>query len=395
MKDTLLHVELSIPMPVESGLIYDKSWLLHAIATYKDRSVLAFGGHGTTKHENMGRIAADLKPDDDGTYLLELGAVLADRLPSLNEQQEYCLSVPAVNPGDPKDVCFSNQMVRVRFLRNHDFYHIMCPLYRLRTVQEDRALAPENAHVEYLQTVATCRYRVPGSDAEEALSDHLDHCIGDFIGRINRVLAGHLMVAAEHAGILTPSYDYGTFDHIYLFMRGADPEVVHGERLILSLFRAALVAQNYDTTVATRFTQYVSGQEAGNDVLRLLRSAKSYIEGGVLHLALLQLAIAAEIATTRYIHAEYIRRGVSKNKLDDRKAEITFSIMLNIELIALAPDGQKPESQLIGQIDRIRRLRNELMHSGSFASSTDDLRKLHEAVRRFVSYIEAISPKAA
>ena len=395
MADTLLHVRLSIPVPVESGLIAGKTWLLQAIAEFEDRLVLAFGGRGTTKHTNMGRIASEIRSRGDGTFLIELGAVLSDRLPTLNEQHEYCVTVPSDDGQAPKELCFSNQIVRVRFLRNHEFHHVIAPLYRLREVQENESLAPPNAHVEYLPTVATARYSIEGADADDALSKNLQGCIGDFIGRLNRVMAAHLMVAPDEAGILTPTYDYGSFDHIYLLIVDVENQKAHAERVVLSLFRAALIAQNYEKNIETRFRAHLAGEAVIEDVARLLRSAKSYIEGGVLHLALLQLAIAAEVATTRYIHDEYIKRGVSKGKLDARKAEITFSIMLNIELMALAPDDQKPDIDLVGQVDRVRRLRNDLMHSGTFSASTDDLRSLYESVRRYVQYIECVTSPAA
>jgi hypothetical protein len=105
---------------------------------------------------------------------------------------------------------------------------------------------------------------------------------------------------------------------------------------------------------------------------------------------LLHLAIAAELATTRYVHAEYIARGVSKTKLDNSKTEIAFSIMLNIEIPALSPPDQKPDRQLLGKIDRIRTLRNDLMHYGRFASTQSELRELYSASKQFIEYLDTI-----
>lgn len=368
-----------------------ESWLMQSIIGFRDRLALAFGGVGTTKHENLGRIAEGLVARSDGTFVVEVGAVLHDLLPLPGSQHEYALEVPAERPNDAKQLHFSNQLVRVRYLRDGDPRHLLCPLYRLAEVRDGHTIAPRDAPFENLKTFVSARYEMAGSDADDALSSHLEPAILDFIGRINRVIAAHLLVATEQAGLLNPVYDYGSFDYMYLLIAGADPDKRRPERLGLSLHRNSLVTGAYTETEAATFYGYIAGQIEPDDVARLLRSAKGYIEGGVLHLALLQLAIAAELETTRYVHAEYLRRGVSKTKLDDRKAEITFSIMLNIEVMAIAPVDMKPDRQLIGRIDRIRNLRNDLMHYGKFKVTQQELRDLHGATKTYVQFLKRVA----
>jgi hypothetical protein len=394
VKSTLLHVKLDVPSPIEAAAFNGRSWFLQSVVGYRDRLALAFGGVGTTKHPNMGRISADLLSRPGGTFLIELGAILLDRLPSPNSDQEYALSVSNDRGEDSKGLFFSNQLVKVSFLSEGDPCHLICPLYRLPEIRERKTVAPPDAHIEYLKTAVTARYEIAGEDAEDALATHIENCVLDFIFRINRVLAAHLLVAPEEFGILTPSYDYGSFDYLYLFTCGADESKIRAERLGLTLFRTTLVGPRYNAEQTATLHEYLTGERQPDDVSRLMRSAKSYIEGGILHLALLQLTIAAELATTRYVHTEYLRRGVSKSKLDDRKAEITFGIMLNIEVTALAPSENKPDRQLLGRIDRIRNLRNELMHSGRFSTSQEELRELYNATKHYVRFLTQVSQAA-
>jgi len=293
MKNTLLHVELVVPQAIETPKPNPHARFLQSISGFRDHRALGWGAPGTTKSENMGRIAAELAPDADGTFLIELAAVLQDRLPSSESQHEYVLSVPDTQGRNPKEMCFSNQMVRVRFLRNNDPYHLICPLYRLKEVREGKTAAPTDAPFEYLRTVVATRYKLAGHDADDALSTDLEQHVFDFISRVNRVLAAHLLVASEQAGILTPSYDAGSFDYLYVLLSGANPANIRSERLGLSLFRTSIVGLEYDAEQTAEFSDYLSGVREPDDAVLLVRSAKSYLEGGVLHLALLQLAIAA------------------------------------------------------------------------------------------------------
>lgn len=384
----LSHIELYAPTAIEAPPVQPATWLLQAITPFRDLRLIAFLGQ--PKHENLGRLITGLAPREDGTFLVEFGAILADHLPNLHNQPEYLLHLPETEAHAARDLCFSNQLVRLRFLLNGDPYHLICPLYRLQRVREGKTAAPAEAHAEYLKTVVTARYEIPGYDVEDALSSHVDSAVADFIACINHVVAAHLVVAREEWGILTPTYDHGSFEHLYLLIAGADPTKVMPERLALTLFRAALGSSTYTKEDEELFRAAVSGANKNDDAVLFLRSAKSYIEGGTLHLALLQLAIAAEIATMRYVHSEYIRRGVSKTKLQERQSEISFGIMLNLEVIALAPPSRPPDRQLLGRVDRLRKLRNDLMHNGKFGASLLELRQMHAAVKQYVAYLREI-----
>lgn len=386
----MFHVDLVAPTPTPEPATEGYSWLLNAVVVTVDRIVIAFGGKGTRKHESLGRLFSSLVRRDDGTFRVELGAVLADRLPRLNLAEEYMLDVGLNESDAGKRLCFSNQIVRLRYADSDgEMVTGTVPLRNLAAVHGGEKI-PSTAHVEYLPTVATSQYDLPGEDPEEALSQGLEAAIDDFISRINRVVAAHLMLAPENAGILTPSYDRGTFPSMNLFVAGKEDRL-EGGRLGLSAFRIKLVAPNLDGESAAQLRQLVSNGESLDDVAQVLRAARSYIEGGMLEFALLQLAIAAEMATTRFVHEEYEKRGVSRTKLDRLRTELKFSILLNIEVMALAPSDHKPDRDVLGAVDRVRDLRNKLMHYGIFESTVDELRELRGAVERHVKYLRSIA----
>ena len=370
-----------MPTPIDRPQTLSGTRLLQAITPFRERRVIVI--LGAPKHQNLGRLVSGILPRHDGTFLIEIGAVLSDHLPSLHGQHEYSLAVPASPAHATRQLFFSNQMVRVRWSRDNDPLQVICPLYRLDELRSGPLAAPPEAHVEYLSTVVTAQYGVPGTDPEHALSSHIYDAVGDFVSSINAIANAHCQVAREEWGILTPVYDYGAFDHFYLLIAGADAKRVVQERLALNAFRVGLGSPTYKMQDEATFRSLVSGETSTDDVVFLLRAARSYIEGGILNLALVQLAIAAELATGRFVRQEYARRRAS-TKLP------AFATMLNREVSALAPPESQPDRQLLQVIDQVRTYRNNMMHEGKFAATVNDLRRWHAAVKSYVSFLRSL-----
>lgn len=69
---------------------------------------------------------------------------------------------------------------------------------------------------------------------------------------------------------------------------------------------------------------------------------------------------------------------------------MTFSRMLNVDVMALSPPGMKPDPNLIGSINRIRTLRNTTMHEAQFTVSQDELRRLHRQTGEYVRFLDDV-----
>ena len=78
-----------------------------------------------------------------------------------------------------------------------------------------------------------------------------------------------------------------------------------------------------------------------------------------------------------YLHDLKLKLGASKSKLDDFEEEVPFSYMLNIECPVLIGNLTDDERQTIGEMDRIRKKRNAIIHKGEEVSEQEAL----EAIR--------------
>lgn len=86
--------------------------------------------------------------------------------------------------------------------------------------------------------------------------------------------------------------------------------------------------------------------------------------------ALLQAFIFCETIISEFLYKKKIAAGVSKNKLKDLEKEIPISYMIGIELPCFIKCDKK-DRELLGEVDRIRNLRNSVVHRGSHVSEKD------------------------
>lgn len=118
----------------------------------------------------------------------------------------------------------------------------------------------------------------------------------------------------------------------------------------------------------------------GREFLESARHAAFHIKN--FKYSLLEAFISSEYVVTKYLTDEKIKRGVSIGKLKDYDSEVTMSYKLNIELPVFLEKLNDKERQLIGNVDRVRRWRNDIVHDGKIPSE-DEATFAVEAVSEF------------
>ena len=99
--------------------------------------------------------------------------------------------------------------------------------------------------------------------------------------------------------------------------------------------------------------------------------------------ALLQAFIYCETLIAGFLRKKKLAAGVSNKKLGDLESEIPISYMIAVELPCFI-SCDKNKRQQLGELDRIRRLRNDVVHRGGEVSekdarsALDALEKLHD-----------------
>jgi hypothetical protein len=103
---------------------------------------------------------------------------------------------------------------------------------------------------------------------------------------------------------------------------------------------------------------------------------------------LLDAFIAAETLVTDFLYKEKVKRGVSKKKLDNYKTEIGVSYLLNVDLPLLIDNIDDQKRQIIGNVDKVRKLRNDFVHNGRQVSEKEAL----DALNYVLALVKMLNP---
>lgn len=413
-KSLILYIRLHVPPAGPETALEGKSWLLVSATKIKDLEIYGFADPSKMKAPNLGRVFSDILPRNGNEFTLELGVLLPDLFPNMDGKPDFIADV--LKDGERHPICVSNRMAKLRFSTGNEQWHVIVPRStlpdektpsagvgsaseqspataaavdeKMRAMREAFGIPAEGVHTEMLRTMVTARFPIRGADAEEALSADVSSCLSEFIDLLNRFVVSNLMVESDQPAITTPIYDTNTFDSIYFMVQGQDPEKIGIGRLGLNLAKLQLNSGSHAAEQSAKVRSYLDGTLRVDEARRFLASARSFMDGGVLQSALLHLAIAAEMATTRFVHKKLVEAGVSKNKLDEAGEQLTFSKMLNIDLFVVCPQDKKPDRQLVGKINEIRTMRNGLMHEGRFGADGAKVRELYFAAKAFLKFLE-------
>lgn len=394
MRSPIIYVELATPDVPEESTIEDHSWMLSCASGYYDLRGYYFAAPGVQKHAKLGTLFEDVAPKDGCHFQLELGVILPDLFPNLDGKPEYTLAVSGGST--ERQLCFSNVMARLRYVKNDTFLHALIPRRSLAKVRAGKAaLLPPDASVELLRTFSTSRFDITGSSAEEALETWAESCIHDLVDDLNRCLKAMPFVDSAAGRVYTIAYSRASLPSFYFIIKGElDDKAGHGW-ISPHVGRSMLNPPDLPPDKAELLRRYVSGAEPLDDIEAILHSAQSFLDGGVTEYVLLLSVVAAEVATQRYVHKRLLSSGISKNKLDDAEKTLTYSLMLNVILSAVAPGNNKPDKGLLGKMNRARSLRNAYMHAGELPRDTSEVVRLYEDTKTFVQYLRRLEQQSA
>jgi hypothetical protein len=318
-----------------------------------------------------------------------LGVALSDLFPNLEGQPEFSIMVS--HEGGRKELCFSNVMARLRFVKDEHLLHALVPRRALPKVRAGEVdFIPKEASVELLRTFATSRFDVTGSTAEEAFETHCDSCIHDMIERLNRCLKTLPFVDLAPGRVYSMAYSRANLPPFYFILKGESEKNLGHGWISPHVGRTILNPPDLPSDRATLLKEYLDGTKTVDNIEALLHAAQTFVDGGVIEYVLLLTVIAAEVATQRFVHKRLLSSSVSKNKLDEADKDLTYSLMLNIVLFAVTPEGRKPDRELIGKMNRARSLRNDYMHDGTLPKDSKEVVALFEQTRTFVAYLHAL-----
>ncbi len=368
---------------------------MFGLSVFNDDKILAFGPLAPDKGTDLGPVFSDIRPRNNSEFTLELAAILPDRWPGFEGKPDRAVGVPLYY-GEEIEVCVSNQMLRLCYKVGDTFCHALCPEMFFKDIAaREKGPIPSNAHVELLNTMVSSRFLIKGENPGAALEANINRCIDRFLEAVNAMLSAHMMIEDRSRLMLCKAIDRSVMSELYLVLQGSDPGRYAMNRMCLDPYRASLADRSYSPGETKRFEALVSGREKDDVVVHVLNSGKSCLEAGLFEQAMLEIALAAEIATTRFLRGSLIRANSPAPSAESSAgAHPAFAHMLNVMVLAHCPQDGQPSPSLISDMNRIRELRDDLVRENALGASVSEMYRLHAQVRQFVSFLEEAGTQA-
>lgn len=135
-----------------------------------------------------------------------------------------------------------------------------------------------------------------------------------------------------------------------------------------------------DNDLQEAFKKNVQIEEASSFLMELDGQLRTQSNSKQLFL---DLFIFIEMIVYKFLYEKKRSLGASKTKLDKYEKELTMSYMLNVELQIYLQPSNDIEKEIIGKIDRLRDLRNKVVHKGRDISFEELLEARNDANNLF------------
>lgn len=390
MKSNLLMARLVTPEPRQSSkLDPSKTLLLSSVLNSNAYDTLIFLAPQMVKNPSLGQLFERIEPDDNSQFTIEVGVELPDMLPNINDQADYAAEIDL--DGDCRTLCVSNQMLRIDYLQQEKLRIAILPSCNRHLLDDEKIKIPNgpDTPVKHLKTMVSSRYVISGETAEAALESNIQRVIDSLLELVNKFLQSiQMLCSGNEYPALPSSYDQSSFDYLFLAIYGKDIRKNAFQRLALNFGKVSLNPKTLIESEATQLRAYLSAMLPFDDAHLMMNSAKSALDGGLLKMALLQMVIAAEIATNRTVKNLLLENGVSNTKLLKFEREMSYAQMLNISLISLLPKSHKLADDILGDLNRARDCRNKLMHEGVMVSDRAELLRLFQSTRKYLEHLK-------
>jgi hypothetical protein len=108
---------------------------------------------------------------------------------------------------------------------------------------------------------------------------------------------------------------------------------------------------------------------AGREFLDMARHAALHIKN--FKFALVEAFIGTENVVSKILKDDKLKKGVSASKLKDFETEVSISYKLNVELPMCLENVTQSERQIIGDVDKVRAWRNDVVHRGKVPTEAE------------------------
>lgn len=310
----------------------------------------------------------DAESGDDGLYHFEVSAELAFTIPGLDGQEE-------VFEIEGRKVVLTNQMNRVYYAEQPGadvtdadgvLRYVLVHGTGLDQTQERLCDAPR--FVIPLRTFFTCPIAVRAASANAAVRRHLGRWLDQFAADVAFILNAYRTSDPQNTARFGDVTSIHSFPNVWVTVDAGPDSSAHAWT---TDFRRTSVtpANGVIEWGRSRIRAVVRGEVPVYRHLLLLSSAYRYAYNGDLERAVLDLSMAVESFLSQELEGVISESRSAEDEADESAGGewVTYDQLLNVYLpIKLDPEDTEGYAEIVGLMNRMRKLRNQVVHAGGF-----------------------------
>lgn len=377
----LLHDEPSVP-PAGESVYFRKAFDLWP-GVYLGAPL---GDHEASSEE----LWPEAQPEDDGLFHFEISGELAFTVPGL-DGQEQVFEVAG------RKVVLTNQMYRVSYVEEAGDGDVLryALVHGAGLDATEARLNGAPRFVDPLRTFFTCPVAAQADSANAAIRRNLKRWLDQLAADVSFVLDAYRTTDPKNTARFGEMTSIHAFSNVWVAVDSGQESTAHQWT---SDFRRTSVTPANGVTEwgRSRIKAVVGGEEPVHRHLLLMASAYRHSYNGDLERAAVDLSMAMESFLAQQL-SPYVeaRQGQEDDVEKAGGGEwVTYSQLLNDYLpLKLDPTTTKGYASIVGILDRVRRLRNQVVHAGGFTKPVhkSEIERALDAAGKLINLVLGIT----
>lgn len=338
----------------------------------------------------------DAEPRDDGLYHFEISAELAFTIPALDAQEEV------FDVGGRK-VVLTNQMNRVYYAEqagpgDSDADDVLryALVHGAGIDHTEARLGDAPRFVVPLRTFFTCPIAVRAESANAAVRRHLKRWLDQFAADVAFILDAYRTSDPKNTARFGDVTSIHSFPNVWVAVDSGPESSAYPWT---SDFRRTSVtpANGVNEWGRSRIRAVVKREVPVHRHLLLMASAYRHAYNGDLERAVVDLSMAMESFLSQELSGVISEsRGAEEDADESAGGEwVTYDQLLNEYLpLKLDRNGTEGYAELVGLLNRMRKLRNQVVHAGGFKKrvSASEVDRALDAAGRLINLVGGFVP---
>lgn len=220
-----------------------------------------------------------------------------------------------------------------------------------------------------LKTLVSTQFTIRATNASDAMENNFFDCLEICKNDINKLITVLRYCTDKSPDLIPDCANLDTVCPTYVLCKGKITGILRFAKHISSSMLQPLSSINKMTK--PDIEKYLNGTSQIDEAKHLWIKSKQLFESGEYSSACIFACIACETVMLRYLKISLKKKGLGKSKIKEAVDNVLFSQLIKLTGNLVYNINNTPIKTALGKIDKMRKIRNAVIHEGKTISSSE------------------------